>query len=178
MKRKILFVVILLSVISSFVMAEALFFGTGPEGGAFTRSGGAIGGGVFLGGEINNQFAIGVKTGFLHDFDDINSLNIQGFVRYQLPLPVDGFFVRADAGVLMLFYDGETFPVFSGGLAAGWRYNFSQNWFLEPALRFGYPYMWGASLVLGFRFSPRINNSYSNSHNNSYDNSYIEYEEQ
>jgi hypothetical protein len=39
--------------------------------------------------------------------------------------------------------------VFSGGLAAGWRITLKDNFYIEPFVRGGYPYGWGAGIMAG-----------------------------
>jgi outer membrane protein OmpA-like peptidoglycan-associated protein len=46
----------------------------------------------------------------------------------------------------------EVFPAFSGGLSAGWRFNLGGNWYVEPAARVGYPYIWGFGVTAGIKF--------------------------
>jgi len=157
MKQKILIFLVFLCVASNLSALEGLFTGAGFETGAFTRRGAAIGGGLMAGYEINPQFSAGLIMALLHDLDTITTLNIQGFFRYQLPLPIDGFFAQAETGIALFFESNETFPAFSIGLAGGWRFNFTQNWFAESLLRFGYPYMWGFGVMAGYRFPPRGN---------------------
>jgi outer membrane protein OmpA-like peptidoglycan-associated protein len=74
-----------------------------------------------------------------------------------LPKSTDGPFVQAEAGGVVFFERGyhrflEAFPAFSGGLSAGWRFTFGKHWYAEPALRFGYPHIWGLNVTAGFRF--------------------------
>ena len=157
MKQKLFVLLIFICMASNLSALEGLFTGAGFETGAFTRRGAAIGGGLMAGYEINPHFSAGLRMALLHDLDTITTLNIQGFFRYQLPLPIDGFFAQAEAGIVMFFEAGETFPAFSAGLAAGWRFSFTDNWFMEPVLRFGYPYMWGFGVMAGYRFSARSN---------------------
>jgi len=39
-----------------------------------------------------------------------------------------------------------------GGLTAGMRLEIEDRWYLEPALRGGYPFTWGAGITLGKKF--------------------------
>jgi hypothetical protein len=62
-----------------------------------------------------------------------------------------------NAGAALFALDGA-FTVHKGagrlsaGLSAGWRFPLGTRWYLEPALRAGYPYIAGAELSAGFRF--------------------------
>ena len=65
--------------------------------------------------------------------------------------PTTGFFVEAQAGGLFLFVKSRLRPTFSAGACAGYRLAVG-NFYLEPGLRFGYPYIFGAGLAAGMRF--------------------------
>jgi hypothetical protein len=128
---------------------STFFIGLGPEINAHTREGVAIGGAIAGGFEFDSQFAIGLKAGFFHNMDTLTTIEPLAFFRYYLPF--GGVFVQAEAGSVLYFEDGETYSAFSGGLLAGLRFNFS-DYYVEPALRFGYPYMWGVGVMVGYRF--------------------------
>jgi len=71
-----------------------------------------------------------------------------------------GFFLQADAGVHVILednvfmYAGDVLPRFMGGLRAGYRFLLgrSRAFYVEPFGRGGYPFAWGAGLMLGIRF--------------------------
>jgi hypothetical protein len=98
-----------------------------------------------------SPFAVGIKTGYSYDFSGLGTLELGALGRwYFLPLNKSRIFVQAELGADLIFYEGETLPAFLGGLAAGWRMPLG-SWFLEPTLRAGYPYIWGAGLAFGYR---------------------------
>ena len=137
---------------SSTSTPNAIFVGLGPEVNANTRKGMAIGG-VFTGGyEISSQFAVGLKTAYSHNLDTISALEPLAFFRYYLPLVPVGPFLQVEAGSAIYFEHGESHPSFSGGLSAGWRFDFLQDLYVEPALRLGYPHMWGIGVTVGYKF--------------------------
>jgi hypothetical protein len=72
-----------------------------------------------------------------------------GLFRYYLPLKKHSLFIQAEAGGSILFEDRESFMVFSGGLAAGWRITLKDNFYIEPFARGGYPFGWGAGIMTG-----------------------------
>ena len=136
---------------------DTLFIGFGPEVNGHSRKGAALGLNLIFGMDFDTYFATGLKTSFSHDFDTVNVWNFQLFFRYYLPwlrsaVPVSGFFVQAETGGLLAFEDNEIFPTFSAGISAGWRYNLPRNWYIEPAVRFGYPHIWGLEITAGYRF--------------------------
>jgi len=128
----------------------ALFVGIGPEVAAHTRKGAAVGVGLAAGYELNPQMAVGVKTAFFHNLDTISTFEPLAFFRYYLPI-MPGTFVQAEAGTVVYFENGGSYPAVSGGLSVGWRFDFP-NYHIEPAVRFGYPHMWGAGIMVGYKF--------------------------
>jgi hypothetical protein len=74
-------------------------------------------------------------------------------------------FLQAEAGVALgethFAWDDAFMPKFniggltsalSGGIAAGVRFTFPNNLYLEPYGRFGYPYTWSGGIALGYTF--------------------------
>jgi len=150
-KIKLFIAVILICVAGNLSALDGLFFGVGPEVSAYTREGVAVGGSLVAGLELNPQFATGLKLDYFYDLDTVNAMDAQAFFRYSLPLM--GLFLQAEAGLVAFFEHGETFPSFSAGLSAGWRYKLSQDLFIEPAVRFGYPNIWAVGILAGYKFS-------------------------
>jgi outer membrane protein OmpA-like peptidoglycan-associated protein len=159
--KHILVLCLLLAAPSLFAL-DGVFAGLGAEANAETREGFAAGGGLTLGFDINESFAAGVKGFFSSNFDTVSTLETAAFFRWYLPLPVKGFFIQADLGGSFIFEDGENYPVFLGGLSAGWRYVFKNNLYIEAAVRGGYPFVWGAGLSVGYRFNLGGNGSEEN----------------
>ena len=126
-----------------------MFFGIAGEANANTREGAAIGGAFSFGIEFLNQFASGIRVIFSHDTESIFTFEPLAFFRYYLPLGVPGFFVQAEMGVSVFLEDDKGYPAFSIGAAAGWRYKFSDMFYIEPYVRAGYPFIWGAGLTAG-----------------------------
>jgi outer membrane protein OmpA-like peptidoglycan-associated protein len=58
-------------------------------------------------------------------------------------------FIEGSAGAALLIYDGEFYPLFSGGLKAGIRFAL-KDWYIEPAIRGGYPHIIGVALTAGY----------------------------
>ena len=75
-----------------------------------------------------------------------------GFFRYYFPIPIAGSpFVQAEAGAVLFFEHGDVFPALLGGISTGWRLNLAGNWYIEPQLRGGYPFLWGLGVTVGLR---------------------------
>ena len=119
---------------------------------ANTREGAAVGGGLSFGLDLNRHFCLGLKTAFTFNLDTVSALEPTAIFRYYLPLKISGPFVQAELGAVVFFEYGKAYPAPLGGVSAGWRFNLAKNWYLEPAFRTGYPFIWGASLSTGLRF--------------------------
>jgi len=142
------------------------FVGIGPEFNVYSRVGLAFGGAFFLGIDLNDDFSAGLKMALFDNFDTIGTFETLLFFRYYLPwlhLPksTDGPFAQIEAGSVILFERGyyknlEAFPSFSGGLSAGWRFNFGGHWYVEPSARAGYPHIWGLNVTAGIRFKREV----------------------
>ena len=65
--------------------------------------------------------------------------------------PGTGVFLEGLGGVSILLVDSDTKFVANGGGGFGYRFAFS-NFYIEPEIRVGYPYIFGAGLGTGFRF--------------------------
>jgi hypothetical protein len=105
-------------------------------------------------------------------FDDINefrTVELNFLLRFYLlratgaeaghqGVSNSGLFLQLNGGPVIFARntDDITMPsktgTFSGGLSLGWRFHLGRYFFLEPAVRGGYPYMAGAGLSAGARF--------------------------
>jgi hypothetical protein len=113
-----------------------------------------------LGLDITHQFSAGMKNSFFYNLDSISILEPKVFIRYYLPWlhwpgEFDGPFAQAELGAALFFEHDKVFPSFSGGLSAGWRFNFTKTWYVEPALRLGFPYIWGINATVGIRLQAK-----------------------
>jgi len=131
---------------------DKFFVGLGPEFNENTRHGVAFGGVFHAGMNFTQRISFGVKVGCFYDFESIIAVDPSVFFRYYIPI-IEGLFVQAEAGSIIFFEDGESYPAVLGGLAAGWHYNFGKKWYLEPFVRSGYPHLWGVGVVMGLRFN-------------------------
>jgi hypothetical protein len=151
-KHFLLILLFLIFTISGLSALSGEFAGLGVEGNANTREGAAIGGNLSLGVNLNDQFSLGIKTVFSYDTSAVSTLEPAAFFRYYLPLKINGLFAQAELGASFFFEDGNNYPAFQGGLAFGWHYNLFKNWYIEPYVRLGYPFVWGAGFLAGFHF--------------------------
>ena len=65
--------------------------------------------------------------------------------------PLAGLFFEGEGGYSLLFVNSEMTGVFNAGGAVGFRFVFNQ-FYVEPELRCGYPYLFGIGLGAGLRF--------------------------
>jgi hypothetical protein len=101
--------------------------------------------------DLGGYFAAGIKTGYSHNFADSGTLEMAALGRwYFLAVKESRLFAQAELGADLIFYDQKTIPSLLGGLALGWNIPLGPV-YLEPALRGGYPYIWGAGLSFGWR---------------------------
>jgi len=141
---------------------DGVFAGIGPEVNGYSVTGFSLGGDLMLGIDLNDLFSAGLKAGYFDNFDTVNAFETALFFRYYLPwlhLPksIDGPFAQLEAGSVFFFENdsngnNEVIPSFIGGLSAGWRFNLGERWYVEPAVRVGYPHIWGFGVTAGLRF--------------------------
>jgi hypothetical protein len=147
--RSVLLLCLLLAIAKpSLYSLENWFVGLGAEVNAHTRKAAAAGGGLSFGFDINHNFALGLKAAVYHNFDTLTAVEPLVFFRYYHP-DIGGLFVQPEAGTVVYFEYGLAYPAFSGGLALGWRFLLGQHIYIEPLLRGGYPFGWGAGLTAG-----------------------------
>ena len=65
--------------------------------------------------------------------------------------PVSGLFIEGQAGISLIFVNSEMTNTFNAGGAIGFRF-VSNNFYIEPIFRGGYPYLFGLGITTGFRF--------------------------
>jgi hypothetical protein len=125
--------------------------GLGVEGNMNTISNASAASWFSAAMDFGRLFAAGIKTGYSHNFSDIGTLEIAALGRwYFLSFQTSRLFAQVELGADLIFYEGDIVPAFLGGLAVGWQIPLGP-WYLEPALRGGYPYIWGAGLGFGRR---------------------------
>jgi hypothetical protein len=117
----------------------------------YTREGAAYGGGLALG--YGKGGAVGVQLFYGRDRDEVQTLEITSLMRLYLPSlsKSSGLFVQLNAGIDLFFLDNERTSSVTGGISLGWRFLFGRYWFIEPAIRAGYPFFAGTGLGFGFR---------------------------
>ncbi len=105
------------------------------------------------------KFSVGAKILLSYDYHEkqnqIFTIETLGTLRYYIVSfsgePVSGIYLEAQGGISSLIIDSKLKTVFNAGGAAGYRFTLG-SFYIEPELRFGYPYMCGAGLAAGMRF--------------------------
>ena len=108
---------------------------------------------------ISRKFSVGAKVLASYDSrEEKNSLfamEPMGYIRWYLVSPsgqpVTGLFVEGEIGASLFFVNSSVKSCLNAGAAAGFRQIFN-DFYIEPELRFGYPYIFGFGLTGGFRF--------------------------
>ena len=126
------------------------FAGLGSEVNSNAKKGAAIGNNMALGYDMNRHFALGLNAVYSNDMNVASTMESTLMFRYYLPF--SGPFLQAEAGGMFTAEDGKNQITPLGGLTAGLRLGMDKNWFLEPAVRGNYPFVWGAGLTIGKRF--------------------------
>jgi len=133
--------------------------GIGPEWNMNSRN--DFAGGIVLGFDYNLPsvpLALGVNVSGSYNFSQTVVLEAAPFLRWYFPgSRHTGLFVQADAGFYYIMEDlnkddMERFPMFLGGLRAGYRLPLGSSFYIEPFARGGYPFAFGVGFITGTRF--------------------------
>jgi hypothetical protein len=141
------------------------------ESGLYSVSNLAIGGGAALG--YGDRVAFGLKVVYWDDMDEVRSLELNFLARFYFfntskalstkalgggaPAP-SGPFIQFNVGPVIFAWDEQNIAMpsetvmTSAGFSLGWRFLFGRLFFIEPAIRGGTPYLFGAALSAGVRF--------------------------
>jgi hypothetical protein len=146
------------------------------ESGFYGISNMAIGGGAALG--YGNRVALGLKAVYWNDLEVLSALELNFLARFYFfdrvgaertlaertlvlaPSGVgpSGPFIQFSGGPVIFAWDERTIAIpsemsmFSAGISLGWRFLLGGHFFVEPAIRGGYPYFVTAGLSAGVRF--------------------------
>jgi len=114
------------------------------------------GGGIVFGGSLDGK-GIGLRLLYVQDAENFIFLETVAQIRLYLSPKKDntGIFLQAEGGIVLFSY--EKFEItgyfsFVGGVSAGWRFMMNNQWYIEPFIRGGYPYIFGAGFSTGFKF--------------------------
>jgi len=129
----------------------------GGDTALYSVSGAAFGGSFALG--YGSGSSVGLKAVYFFWEEGIDTLEINVILRFYLlgANAYSGPYLQLMGGPALFSYTDEfTIPsewgTISAGLCFGWRFLFLDRWFVEPAVRGGYPYIFGAGISAGVRF--------------------------
>jgi hypothetical protein len=140
------------------VVREDIWVSAVAESNFFSISDLAFGGGAALG--YGDGVSFGLRVVFFTDTSEVNSLELNFLLRLYLPSLTghSGLFVQFNGGPVIFALTNNDFAApseigtVSAGLSVGWRFLLGKNFYLEPAIRAGYPYTVGAGLSAGVHF--------------------------
>ena len=122
-----------------------------------SRTTAGFGAGFAMG--AGDKITMGTRLLFLNDQEDIHSIEISVFMRYYIfrNRTNSGLFAQLNAGAVVFNFDDTVkLPAEIGdisvNLLAGWRFLLGNAWFIDPVIRAGYPYLFGAGVSAGLRF--------------------------
>lgn len=108
---------------------------------------------------LARKFALGAKIIASYDSNEKDNtlFVVEPLLTARLYLvsptgePLAGLFFEGEGGYSLLFVNSEMTSVFNAGGTVGFRFVFNQ-FYVEPELRCGYPYLFGIGLGAGLRF--------------------------
>jgi len=161
-KKTFLLIIFIASASAIFAQAEndtSEDFWIGPvvEMTIYSVSDPAFGGGLAFG--YGKGVSIGLKGVWIMN-DELATIELSFLLRFYLlgMQSYSGPFLQITAGPSLFFRNEDAIAIpsklgmISAGLSFGWRFILGKNWFIEPAVRGGYPFIVGAGVSGGFRF--------------------------
>lgn len=132
---------------------EDFWISAGADAAMFSISSFAFGGGLALG--YGKGVSVGFKAAwFIDGAREVKTLEFNVLLRWFILGASSGPFLQLNAGPV--FFAKNTsmkipseFGVISAGLSFGWRFRFGRFWFVEGAVRGGYPFIAGAGIFAG-----------------------------
>jgi hypothetical protein len=130
--------------------AGCVDFGFGVEINGYTGEGIAAGAQFHFDYAFTKNFSAGLKAAYFNNFDGLSTVEAAALLRGYLSAPgTVRVFVQGEGGMALFLTDaGDNFS-FMGGAAAGLRVNTGKVW-IEPYIRGGFPFTYGAGISIGF----------------------------
>jgi len=139
---------------------EDFWFGLGTEMNEYSPT--SLSWGISFTIAYGSGTSMGIKTSLSFDLDkQMNVMELDFLLRFYFSgrFANSGLFAQLEGGPAIYFDTDEniSFPVrigmFNIGLGIGWRFLLWENFFIEPYVRGGYPYLFGAGVSAGMRFN-------------------------
>jgi len=141
------------------------FIGIGPEINGYTRTNFSAGGYASLGIELFHHYVLGVRIGYYTNFkngsdtNDLMNMKTDTFeaafiFRYYLPFKniFSGMYIEGNVGMSSFRELKKAHLAPHGGIALGYRIEFLERFYVDPAIRFGSPLNWGIGAACGVIF--------------------------
>ena len=135
---------------------EDFWISFGADAGLYSSNSISFGGGFSIGYGTGSSF--GFKAAWYFSPEGMDTLELSLILRFYLfgKDAYSGPFLQFIGGPVLFNNEGNfTIPADSGamsaGLIAGWRFICNDKWFVEPAIRGGYPYLFTAGVSAGIR---------------------------
>ena len=143
---------------------EDFWFSVGGDTALYGLYGFTYGGSFSIG--YGTGSSVGLRVTYFYDKDNASILELNFLLRFYLLRPniskpsrtgYQGPFIQLIGGPVIFngignFSIPSTAGLISAGINFGWRFVFADRFFIEPSIRGGYPYLFGATAALGFRF--------------------------
>ena len=128
------------------------------EAAMYTSSGYSFGAGAALG--YGRGSSIGLKMVWFFENNGISAFEINCLLRFYFfgKRAYSGPFLQVMGGPTLFFSQNSEFSLpakmglFTFGGSLGWRFLLFDKVFIEPSVRTGYPYLFGAGISAGVRF--------------------------
>jgi hypothetical protein len=134
-----------------FAQEKKAAIGIGPEWNMNARENFAGGAALSFNYNLPHSLAIGAGITASTNFDGFTVLEPTALFRWYFLGGYSGFFAQADVGCFLYFEDGETAPMFDGGIRGGFRLPLGSSFYIEPYGRIGYPFAFGVGVLGGIR---------------------------
>ena len=160
MKKRILLAILTAVIVNTAVSAQSeeyFFIAPLAEAAGYSHHSIAYGGGLTVG--TGSGSAIGMGFLYFTDPENFVFMEILVFMRFYFfgRQASTGPFLQLIGGPV-IYADSNPNPSsysygnFSAGLGAGWRFPLGERFYIEPAVRFGHPYVFGGGISTGVRF--------------------------
>jgi nucleoid-associated protein YgaU len=155
-----LFILAVLSAQTVFTQ-EAASISAGVEANLFTQKGWAAGPAITVETRFSPAFSAGVEAEAAFSSDSMTSLLVAPYLRLYFTRndpeaekrKFVEIFAQAGAGLSLMYDDTAASRGFPAAVfSAGARLHVSPNWYIEPYLKGGYPFLGGAGIRIGRKF--------------------------
>jgi hypothetical protein len=103
---------------------------------------------------FDRHLLAGFRGGMYNDYESVTANELSLFLRlYLFKLGLGGAFTQIAGGISSLQEDDLRRQVFLVDYTAGFRFFFLGGFYAEAAIRSGYPFRWGFSIMGGHKFS-------------------------